>query len=225
MLKLCDKVFRSSSQKKLTGQFQLQRRNKSRLKSAKETMQVQTFTPPRSVIHKKMFSTEWEEQNTVCSSCSSWQLWANVDSSDIRKGFTTLTLLFSSHSKVVRHHIYIYLGILNKWKIKHLENLEKEWMSLSWLVKFCLRSWGSRNSEHRRKQGKDKHGLYNPSPTDPSVCAAFGPTTSEESAVLNGVSNCLAWIWEASCFAGREEAGDGRLRHASPVEQLFCFVL
>lgn len=32
--------------------------------------------------------------------------------------------------------------------------------------------------------------LY-PSPTDPSVHAAFGPTSSEESTVLNGVSNCL----------------------------------
>lgn len=34
-------------------------------------------------------------------------------------------------------------------------------------------------------------GASYPSPTDPSVRAAFGPTTSEESTVLNGVSNCL----------------------------------
>lgn len=34
-------------------------------------------------------------------------------------------------------------------------------------------------------------GVLYARPTDPSVHAAFGPTISEESAVLNGVSNCL----------------------------------
>lgn len=137
--------------------------------SNRDTVELLSRSKGTTTIEKQRIKLR---KMKLANEAASWQTWNKLQS------------LGSTHLHIKQLPLDSCTHVLHRFLATQM----------SWLIKFWLRSWGSPNSEQRCRIRTDSV-LY-PSPTDPSVRAAFGPTTSEESTVLDGVSNCLPWILE-----------------------------